>query len=204
MSSTQAPASPVLINIPEQLHGMRVLVRPYHSDDAPALWEAVDESRDHLSPWLPWVNSYTSVDDTRITIARMQAHWLLREDLPLGVFDLANGALLGGSGLHRINWTIRTFEIGYWLRRSAEGHGYMAEAVQLLTRMAFDTLAANRVEIRMDARNARSEQIPKRLGFIHEGTLRNNTPDADGEPRDTHVYALIPDDYRRLAWAQRS
>jgi len=147
---------------------------------------------------------YTFVDDARVTIARMQAEWLLREDLPLGVFDLANGALLGGTGLHRINWNIRTFEIGYWLRRSAEGHGYMAEAVQLLTRMAFDTLQANRVEIRMDARNTRSEQIPKRLGFIHEGTLRNNIPDAHGQPRDTHIYALIPDDYRRLPWASRA
>lgn len=204
MSSTQAPASPVLIDVPEQLDGPRVRVRPYRSDDAQALWEAVDESREHLGPWLPWVNSYASADDARVTIARMQAEWLLREDLPLGVFDLASGGLLGGSGLHRINWTIRTFEIGYWLRRTAEGHGYMAEAVQLLTRMAFDTLAANRVEIRMDARNARSEQIPKRLGFVLEGTLRNNTPDAEGQPRDTHMYALIPDDYRRLDWASRS
>jgi RimJ/RimL family protein N-acetyltransferase len=204
MSSTQAPALPVLIAVPEQLDGPRVRVRPYHPDDAQALWEAVDESRDHLLPWLPWVNHYASVDDARITIARMQAHWLLREDLPLGVFDLTNGSLLGGSGLHRINWQIRTFEIGYWLRRSAEGHGYMAEAVQLLTSMAFRTLAANRVEIRMDARNARSEQIPKRLGFIHEGTLRNNIPDADGQPRNTHVYALIPDDYRRVPWASHS
>lgn len=204
MSSTQAPASPVLINVPEQLHGMRVLVRPYRPNDAQALWEAVDESRDHLLPWMPWPNKYTSVDDARVTIARMQAEWLLREDLPLGVFELANGALLGGSGLHRIDWNIRTFEIGDWLRRSAEGHGYMAEAVQLLTRTAFDTLAANRIEIRMDARNTRSEQIPKRLGFMHEGTLRNNIPDTEGQPRDTHVYALIPDDYHRLPWASHA
>ena len=204
MSSIQAPASPVLIDVPEQLDGPRVRVRPYRPDDAQALWEAVDESRDHLLPWMPWPNKYTSPADAHVTIAHMHADWLRREGLSNGIFDLANGALLGGSGLHRINWQIRTFEIGYWLRRSAEGHGYMAEAVQLLTRMAFDTLAANRVEIRMDAGNARSEQIPKRLGFVLEGTLRNNTPDGEGQPRDTHVYALIPDDYRRLDWASHS
>jgi len=204
MSSTQAPASPVLIVVPEQLDGPRVRVRPYRTDDAQALWEAVDESREHLGPWLPWPSKYTSPSDARVTIAGAQARWLLREDLMIGVFDVVGGRLLGGSGLHRIDWNIRTFEIGYWLRRSAEGHGYMAEAVQLLTRMAFGTLAANRVEIRMDARNTRSEQIPKRLGFIHEGTLRNNIPDADNQPRDTHVYALIPSDYQRLPWASRS
>lgn len=204
MSSTQAPPSPVLIDVPEQLDGPRVRVRPYRSDDAQALWEAVDESREHLGPWLPWPNKYTSVDDARITIAGSQARWLLREDLMMGVFDIVDGRLLGGSGLHRIDWTVRAFEIGYWLRRSAQGHGYMAEAVQLLTRMAFRTLAANRVEIRMDATNTRSEQIPKRLGFTHEGTLRNNIPNADGQPRDTHVYALIPSDYQRLDWAIRT
>jgi RimJ/RimL family protein N-acetyltransferase len=147
---------------------------------------------------------YHSSNDARVSIARMQASWLLHEDLPVGVFELRNGRLLGGSGLHRINWNIRTFEIGYWLRRSAHGYGYMTEAVQLLTRMAFDTLAANRVEIRMDTRNTRSEQVPKRLGFVLEGTLRNNIPDMAGQPRDTHIYALIPDEYRRLPWASPS
>lgn len=203
MSSTQAPLSPVLIDVPEQIDGLRVRVRPYRPDDAQALWEAVDESRDYLLPWLPWVSNYHSVDDARTTIARMSASWRLHDDLPVGMFALANGWLLGGSGLTRINWQIRAFEIGYWLRRSAEGHGYMTEAVQLLTRMAFDTLAANRVEIRMDTRNTRSEQVPKRLGFVHEGTLRNNIPDTAGQPRDTHIYALIPDEYHRLSWASQ-
>lgn len=204
MSSTQAPPSPVLIPVPEQLDGPRVRVRPYRPDDWQALWEAVDESREHLLPWMPWPGKYMSPDDARVSVARMQANWLLHEDLPVGVFDLASGRLLGGSGLHRIDWHIRAFEIGYWLRRSAEGHGYMTEAVQLLTCMAFDTLAANRVEIRMDTRNTRSEQVPKRLGFVLEGTLRNNIPGIDGRPRDTHIYALTPDDYRRLPWANRS
>ena len=77
----------------------------------------------------------------------------------------------------------------------------MGEAVQLLTRMAFDTLAANRVEIRMDVRNERSRHIPERLGYVWEGTLRNSMPDMEGKPRDVHIYALIPHEYRRLPWA---
>jgi RimJ/RimL family protein N-acetyltransferase len=193
--------SPLLIPLPEALHGPRVTVRPYNPDDAPAMWEAVEESRDHLWPWLPWVDHYRSPDDARAYMVRARAHWMLREDLPVGVWEREGGRLLGGSGLHRFDWELRSFEIGYWLRRSAEGRGYMTEAVRLLTGLAFDTLLANRVEIRMDPRNTRSRAVPERLGFVLEGTLRSSMLDAEGRPRDQRVYSLLPDEYRRLPWA---
>lgn len=193
-------ASPILTPLPDQLTGPHVLVRPFREGDAQSLWEAVDESREHLRPWLPWVDVYSSVADARISIARFQARWLLREDLVVGVFEHGSGRLLGGSGLHRIDWEARTFEIGYWLRSSAEGRGYMSEAVQLLTILAFDHLQGNRVEIRMDTRNGRSRRIPERLGFVHEGTLRDNALAVDGSLRSSHIYALTADDYRALEW----
>ncbi|TMD65260.1 MAG: GNAT family N-acetyltransferase, partial [Chloroflexi bacterium] len=86
------------------------------------------------------------------------------------------------------------FEIGYWLRVSAPGHGYMTEAVQLLTNYAFSSLAANRVEIRCDERNVRSAAIPRRLGFIQEARMRNHEAAPDGTLRTTLVFALIPSD----------
>ena len=184
--------SPILIDIPEELQGPRVLVRPYRPEDAEALWEAVEESRAHLSPWLPWVHNYRSPDDARAFVMRARARWLLREDLTVGIFDRGSGGFLGGSGLHRINWALRNFEIGYWIRASAEGRGYVTEAVQLLTRLAFEDLQANRVEIRMEPENARSRKVAERLGFVLEGTLRRVAPWPDGQLRDRHIFALTP------------
>ena len=194
--------SPVLIEIPEEVHGPRITVRPYRPEDAPALWEAVEESREHLAPWLPWVRHYESVEDAREFTVRARAWWMLRQDLIMGVFERESGGFLGGTGLHRFDWSLRSFEIGYWLRRSAEGRGYMREAVAVLTRLAFDTLSANRVEIRMDPRNVRSRNVAERLGFILEGTLRNSLLDSDGVPRDQHVFALLPDNYQELEWPE--
>lgn len=190
--------SPILIDIPGELQGPRVLVRPYRPEDAEALWEAVEESRAHLSPWLPWVHDYRSPDDARAFVVRARARWLLREDLTVGIFDRGSGRFLGGSGLHRINWALRNFEIGYWIRASAEGRGYVTEAVHLLTRLAFDVLQANRVEIRMEPENARSRKVAERLGFVLEGTLRRIAPGPDGRPRDRHIFALTPEDYRLM------
>ncbi len=196
-----ADPSPLLIEIPEVLHGPRVQVRPYRPEDAPAVWEAIEESRASLRPWLPWVDGLRSLDDVRAYTIRARARWLLREDLTVGVFERASGRFLGGSGLHRMDWGLRTFEVGYWLRRTAEGHGFMREAVRLLTRLAFETLGANRVEIRMDPRNGRSPKVAEGLGYVLEGQLRRCAPGPDGQPADRLVFALLPEEYRRLDWA---
>jgi RimJ/RimL family protein N-acetyltransferase len=192
---------PILLDIPNELYGKRVLVRLLRDEDAQALFEAVDESREHLAPWMLWVKDYHSVADTLLYIRRSQAHWLLRERLPVGIFETATGRLVGGSGLERISWELRLFEIGYWLRASAQGHGYVQETVQLLTRLAFEQLGAHRVQIRMDPRNVRSERVAQRAGYQLEGTLRNASTDWTGAPSDRHIYALTPDSYARLPWA---
>src|SRR5262249_31580188 len=153
--------------------GERVLVRPYRLEDAAALQEAVAESRDHLRPWMPFADQHQTVDESRDFIVRSMAHWLLRDDLTVGLWDMVAGHYLGSSGLHPPNWDARVFEIGYWVRVSAEGHGYVTEAVKLLTDFAFAALGANRVFIRCDARNTRSSAVAERLGFVREALLRN-------------------------------
>ena len=194
--------SPLLIALPDELDGPCVRLRPYRPDDAAALWEAVQESREHLAPWMPWVDDYQEPDDAREFLVRARARWQLREDFGVAVIERESGRFLGGSGLHRMNWPLRTFEIGYWLGWGAEGHGFATEAVQLLARLAFDTLDANRVEIRMDTRNERSRRVAERLGFVLEGTLRRAAADVQGRPTNVHVFALLPEEYWRLPWAE--
>jgi len=189
-----------LIDVPEEIRGPRVLLRPLRQDDAPALWEALERSREHLAPWLPWVQDLRTVEDARAAVDRLRARWLSREDLSVAIFDRETGRLLGGTGLHRIDWTARSFEIGYWIRRDAQGQGYVTEAVQLLVRLAFEHLGATRVEIRVDPRNVRSVQIPERLGFVLERTRREHASDPGSPPSVRWVFSLIPEEYARRAW----
>jgi RimJ/RimL family protein N-acetyltransferase len=114
----------------------------------------------------------------------------------VGFFEVTTGRYLGGSGLHSRGWDVPAFEIGYWVRASAEGHGYVAETVKLLTDFAFTSLGAQRVMIRCDARNTRSAAVAERLGFVREAHLRNDARSADGELRDTLIFSLIPGDPR--------
>lgn len=189
-----AQAYRTLIPLFEELHSERVVVRPYSESDAQALFEAMTESRDHLRPWLPFADEHQTVEESRHWIIQQIANWILRDDLMLSIWEQESGRYLGGTGLHPHNWAIGYFEIGYWVRPSAEGHGYIAESVRLLTNYAFDNLKANRIEIRCDELNVRSAAIPKRLGFVLEGRLRNDLATSDGRLRTTLIFSLIPED----------
>ncbi len=183
-----------LIPLFKELRSERIIVRPYRESDAQSLFEAVAESRDHLRPWLPFADEHQAVEESRDWIIHQIANWALREDIVLGIWEASTKRFLGGSGLYPRNWETRYFEIGYWLRASATGHGYITEAVQLLTDYAFSALAATRVEIRCDERNVRSAAVAQRLGFVQEARLRNEQLAADGGLRNTLIFALIPTD----------
>jgi RimJ/RimL family protein N-acetyltransferase len=186
---------PLHVQLPVEVVGERVRLRPYREGDGAALWEAVDESREHLSRWMPWVHEYGSPADAEAFARRAQAKWLVREDLVVGIFERDGPRLLGGSGLHRIDWSLRSFEIGYWIRATAESRGYVSEAVQLLTSLAFEQLEAHRVEIRIDPRNTRSRAVAERTGFVLEGCLRSCVMDSDGQPADRLVFSMTRQDY---------
>ncbi len=192
------PIQHTLIDIPEQIESSRVCVRAYRSGDGNALWEAIEESRDTHRKWLSWMDNHHSATDSEAYARGASASWTLREELPLGIWERASGRLLGGTGFHRIRWEVPAFEIGYWLRSSAQGQGYMTETVKLLCCLAFERLAVNRLEIRCDTRNHASAAVPRRVGFIHEATLRHNGRGTGGELHDTHIFALTPNDYARI------
>jgi RimJ/RimL family protein N-acetyltransferase len=188
------PTYRTLVPLFEELRGERVVVRPYRESDAQALYEAVAESRDHLRPWMPFADEHQTLDESRNWILQQVANWILRDELMLSIWEQEKDRYLGGTGLHPNDWDIGYFEIGYWIRASAEGHGYIAETVRLLTDYALDNLKAKRIEIRCDELNVRSAAIPQRLGYVLEGRLRNHLATSDGRLRTTLVFSLLPED----------
>jgi RimJ/RimL family protein N-acetyltransferase len=195
-------ARPILLDMATQLDGKRVLARQYVDTDAAALHATIEHSRAHLQRWLPGFDHERSLDDIRESIRRSQAQWIMRESFSMGLF-LLDGALIGDLRLRPTNWQIPAFDIAYWLRPDATGQGYAAEAVQLLTSVAFERLQAQRVAISCDPANARSASVAQRLGYQLEGCLRNSAIGPDGRPCDLLLFALIPEDYERARAAWR-
>ncbi len=191
---------PELVELPARIEGERVVVRPYTRHDGAAIFEAVTSSCERLSRWLPWPKNHVDVRFSEAYAVRCAARWMARDDLAVGLFD-PHGRLVGGSGIHRLDWKARNGEIGYWLRDDAEGRGYVLDAVKLLTALAFERLGMARVKIRCDRANTRSAAVPARLGYVLEATLRHDRVDLDGvTPADTLEYGLVRADLDALPW----
>ncbi len=183
---------PILREIPMPITTPRLVLRNAFPGDGEKVNAAVLESLDQLRPWMPWAQTPPTVEESEIHARKSYAKWLLREDLQILLFEKSTGSFVGGSGLHRINWSVPSFEIGYWCRTSMAGRGYIQESTNAITRFAFSVLGAKRVEIRCDSRNARSLAVMRKLGFTQDALLRNQGADAiSGLPKDTYVYSRL-------------
>ena len=179
----------------ERIETERLILRCPQPGDGALVNAAICESLDALRPFMPWAQMAPGLDESELVCRRAQARFRLREDLVLSMFertaDGSEGRYIGGSGLHRILWDVRRFEIGYWCRRGHTGRGVITESVAALARMAFDVLAARRVEIRMDEGNPASRRVAERAGFTLEGVLRQEALTTTGEARNTCVYSRV-------------
>lgn len=164
---------PILLDIPDFLESDRLRLRCPQPGDGAAINQAVQESFEALQRWLPWAATRPTLADSEEFARRAAASYLAREAFTWVLWSKQNGELVGLSDIHRIKWSVPAVEIGYWVRTSMAGQGYVTEAVRVITRFAFDVLVAHRVEIRCDERNERSAAVARRAGFTLEGILRN-------------------------------
>ncbi|MNI31360.1 Ribosomal-protein-serine acetyltransferase [compost metagenome] len=182
---------PILLSIPESFESERLLIRAAAWGDGAAVNAAVQESVAELRPWMPWARLLPTLEQSEASIRKSRLEFLERKDLRLLLFHKDSGELVGSSGLHRIDWQTRKFEIGYWVRTSCSRQGYITEAVQAITDYAVRELQANRLEIRCDSRNLPSARVAERCGFTLEGILRNDKCDVEGRLRDTMIFAKV-------------
>lgn len=184
--------NPILLNFPHELETERLFIRLPKPGDGKVVHEAIQASINELKPWLPFARHEQSEEDAEANIRKAYAQFLARGDLRLLIFHKASEKFVGSSGLHRINWDIPKFEIGYWADSRYSGHGYITEAVEGISDFAFRELQAKRLEILCDTKNLKSRAIPERLDFKLEGIFRSDRRSVDGKGlRDTCVYARI-------------
>ncbi|WP_082234906.1 GNAT family N-acetyltransferase [Halobacillus massiliensis] len=183
---------PILIDFPEQFETERLLIRKPNPGDGLSVYESIQASRNELKQWLPFAQKDQTKEDTESNIRESHAAFIKRDDLRFLAFLKDSGQFVCSSGLHRLNWQVRKFEIGYWADTRFSGKGYVTETVAGITDFAFKELKARRLEIRCDSKNRKSRTVPERLGFHLEGILQNEDLSVDEtELRDTCIYAKI-------------
>lgn len=180
----------ILQAFPEQIETERLYIRPCLPGDGPVIYESINQSREHLKKWLPFATKEESLEEMEANIRLSYANFIKREDFRLHIYRKEDDVFIGSTGLHRVDWNVRKFEIGYWCDVRHQNQGYITESTNALTQFAFKHFEANRIEIRCDPNNMNSRRIAEKCGYTQEGVLRNSSLSADGqELRDTCVYA---------------
>lgn len=173
--------------------GDGLVIRPLEAADAEEVYALVDANRAHLARWMPFASGET-LEATREFIAGSREQ--LGDDDGMQAAILSGGTIVGVVGVRGIDRTHSVTEIGYWLAEDAQGSGTMTRAVRAFADHAFTAWGLNRIEIRVAVGNDRSRAVPLRLGFVHEGTLRQVERFGD-EARfeDLEVYAVLAADW---------
>lgn len=90
----------------------------------------------------------------------------------------------------------RTVEIGGTIYARSVWAGRVNPSCKfLLLRHAFEDLGAERVSLKTDVRNLRSQAAIGRLGAVREGVLRATMSRPDGTRRDTVYFSVLPHEW---------
>ena len=157
---------PILLDLPVPIRTRRLTLRPPVPGDGRMTNEAIAESTAELARFLPWASPVPTQEQSEEKVRLFAASFILREAIIF--FMWRENRLIGLCDIHRPNWKIPSGEIGYWLRTSEAGKGYMTEAVNALSLYAFRVLGLRRLVLGCDDENTRSAAVAQRLGFSLE------------------------------------
>lgn len=141
--------------------------------DAEELFNLINNNRNHLRRWLPWVDANKTVADSLAYIQSCISKFETKESLDLGIWF--EGQMVGSIGFHYWDKANRKDTIGYWLAEEFQGKGIVTDAVRALINYGFKEMNLNRIEILCAVENEKSRAIPAKLGFTYEGVVRDNS-----------------------------
>lgn len=184
-----------------ELAGRWVRLTPMSLADVDGLLAAASEDRDTFG--------FTSVPTDRAAMAaQVEALVAQRErgnDLPFTTRDAGDDRIIGST---RFLWLRSYYERdapdaveigGTWLAASAQRTPVNTEAKLLMLSHAFEAWRVERVDLKTDARNARSRAAIERIGARFEGVLRafqpSLVPGEGGRARDSALYSMLPEEW---------
>lgn len=186
-----------------EIRGERVTLKAYEISFIPLLYEAAMESRGgEFTYWMPWCHENYALEDSRAFIEKTVENWqntgdAWREETQFGyaVFDAETNRFLGGVGLNQPNKQHKFFNLGYWIRPSAQNRGAASAATRLLANAAFaDLPELNRIEILAAVENIPNQKAAEKAGATREGISRKRLV-IGGRIHDAALFSFVREDF---------
>lgn len=186
-ASVEPPASDEL-----EVRGPEVSLRYARPEDAPRLFELASDAE--VTRYFSW-GPYTSERQAADYVANLPRKRAEGERLEL-VIDHHKDGVIGVTGLSEFSLRDRRAVVGTWHGRKWWGKGANRQSKVLVLALAFAGLRLGRVTAWCGSDNGRSQTALERLGFVHEGVLRQWHVH-DGEPKDVISYSMLRSEWER-------
>lgn len=156
----------------------RTLIRCYEAGDGALIKKSVDESLEHLLPWMTWArHEPETVDKKELRVQDFRRKYLAGEDYTLGIFNHNETELIGSTGFHTRHEG-NVLEIGYWVNVNHAGKGIITEVVLALTKVGFEVEGIDKLVICCEEENEASMKVARKCGytFIEQWETEEDTP----------------------------
>lgn len=167
------------VSLHDSQHDPEVTLRPLTAGDIPALCTLAADCGDELR----------HMGTPPSTPAYYQMALDAPNQMPFAL--LVNGELAGSTRYGDIRTADSGLEIGWtWMHPRWYGSGVNRRMKLLLLAHAFGAMGMERVQLKTDIRNERSQRAIARLGAVREGILRAHMRRPDGTMRDTVMFSI--------------
>lgn len=175
-----------------ELHNEQVILKPMEKSDIngilkvatfPEIWSYLSVTLETLEDVKKYVS--TALDNMEKGI-----------EYPFVIIDPVTNEIIGSTRFMDINERHNHLEIGStWLTPSYWRTAINTNCKYLLLQYCFEILHLNRVQIKTDHENTRSQNAIERIGAKREGILRNHMIRKDGTVRDTVMYSVTNEEW---------
>lgn len=160
--------------------------------DATDVFKTINNQRDYLGKWLPFVASTQEMADTEKYIDSVVN---AADDRFEYVFTIRKcNEFVGLIGFKDTDKQNKKTEIGYWLSEKYQKQGIVTKSVEKLCDFAFNEQGINRIQIKCAVENMSSKNIPKKLGFKFEGIERQGELLTGDFYTDLEIYSKLKSD----------
>jgi RimJ/RimL family protein N-acetyltransferase len=176
------------------IRGERVFLRPAERDD--------------LSRFVRWLNDAEIAQYLAVRAPLslpLEEKWFEtmlgnqgKSDFHFVICLLADERPIGTIGLHGVSWEMGHTSVGIAIgERDAIGQGLGTDAMNAIVDFAFGELRLERIELDVYAFNPRARRSYEKVGFTHEGTLREAHLH-HGDHVDVHRMSMLRGEWQAL------
>jgi RimJ/RimL family protein N-acetyltransferase len=152
------------------------MVRKYEEGDGRALHLLLErnDNREFLRENVEEASSISSEEEAESVVRKRSAEWSAHDRFVMGIWLKSEDKYVGQGWIEPKNWSVPSFEVGWFLDQGYQGRGIATEAVRRSLEFLFNDLRAHKVIAITRDTNLKSVKLIERLGFRREGHLRES------------------------------